>query len=143
VKVVSNVEQAVAALNRALAWELRASLMYAHYAAYVMGRDRLDFEEHFQEEATESMGHARTVRQIIADLGGVAVTVPDATPFPHTQDATAMLEEALRTEARAEAAYREALPLFEHFSAWHHSLRHIMHDEEGAQLEIRRLLKQA
>jgi bacterioferritin (cytochrome b1) len=81
--------------------------------------------------------------RIIADLGGVAVTVPDNAPFPHTQDATVMLEEALRTEARAEAAYREALPLFEHFSAWHHSLRHIMHDEERAQLEIRRWLKQA
>jgi bacterioferritin len=143
VKVVSNVEQAVATLNRALAWELRASLMYAHYAAYLAGRDRLDLEEYFNGEATESMGHARTVRQIIADLGGVAVTVPDATPFVHTQDATKMLEEALRTEARAEAAYREALSFFEHFSAWHHSLRHVMHDEERAQIEIRRLLKQA
>lgn len=140
-KASATAGQAVETLNRALAWELRAALMYAHYAAYLEGRDRLDFEEYFSGESTESMGHAKTVRQIIADQGGKAVTGPDATPIRHTRDAKAMLNEALKTEQTAEKLYKEVLPFFEHQSPWHHDLRHILLDEQRAQIELKRLLK--
>jgi bacterioferritin (cytochrome b1) len=140
VKPTKNAAKAIKVLNKALGWELRAALMYAHYAAYLIGRDRLDFEELFNGESTESMGHARTVRQIIADLGGDAVTAPDPTPIPHTRDPRAMLEEALRTEAAAEAQYREVVQQFGFQSAWHHALRHVLMAEEKTQIELRRLL---
>lgn len=140
-KASANTGQTVATLNRALAWELRAALMYAHYAAYLEGRDRLDFEEYYSGESTESMGHAKAVRQIIADMGGKAVTSPDATPIRHTKDAVVMLNEALKTEQTAEKLYEEVLSLFEHQSPWHHDLRHILMDEQRAQIEIKRLLK--
>ena len=140
-KAVKNEKQALQALNEALAWEIRATLMYAHYAAFVMGRDRLDFEEYFSEESTESMGHAKEVRQIIADLGGKAITAPDPTPIPDARDIKKMLGEALKTEQVAEEKYRVLLAQFEHQSAWHHRLRHIMMDEEKAQIELHRLMK--
>lgn len=136
-----NVKKAVRALNEALAWELRAALLYSHYAAYLVGRDRLDFEDFFNEQSQEVLAHAKTVRQIIADLGGEAVTAPDTARIVHTQNAETMLEEALKTEEAAEKKYREILPLFDHPSAWHHDLRHIQMDEERGQIEIKRLMK--
>ncbi|HEV8131015.1 MAG TPA: ferritin-like domain-containing protein [Acidobacteriota bacterium] len=140
-KPVKDERQAVKTLNEALAWEMRAALMYAHYAAYLVGRDRLDFEDYFSKESEESMGHAKIVRQIIADIGGKAVTTPDPAPIPDARDANKMLAEALKTEEIAEMKYREVLSIFEHQTAWHHDLRHIMMDEEKAQIELRRLMK--
>ena len=37
-------------LNKALAWELRAIAMYAHYAAYVSGIHRINLATHFNNE---------------------------------------------------------------------------------------------
>jgi bacterioferritin (cytochrome b1) len=141
VKIETSPQQIVQVLNHALGWELRAAIMYAHYAAYLVGRDRLDFEDHFNEESTESMGHAKIVRQIIADLDGQAVTAPDPTAIVHTTDIRTMLQEAFKTEEAAETAYRDMLGHFNHKTSWHHALRHIMMSEEKSQLEITRLLK--
>ena len=140
-KGVKNEKLAVKGLNQALAWEIRAAMMYAHYAAYLTGTERLDFEEYFSGESLESMGHAKKVRQIIADLGGKAVMAPDPTPIPDVRDARKMLAEAMKTEEKAEQTYQEVLPQFEHQTAWHHEVRHIMMDEQQAQLDLQRLLK--
>lgn len=138
---VKNEKLAIKGLNEALGWEIRGALMYAHYAAFVMGRDRLDFEEYLSGEAAESMEHAKAVRQIIADLGGKAVTAPDPAPIADVRDIKKMLAEALKTEQEAEAKYRALLAHFEHQSAWHHRLRHILMDEEMAQIELHRMMK--
>lgn len=140
-KGVKDEKEAILKLNKALAWELRGALMYAHFEAYLKGRDRLDFSDHFSKESEESMQHAKAVRQLIADLGGKAQTASDPTPIPHLRDVDRMLAEALKTEKVAEQNYRDLLPLFEHQTAWHHDLRHIMMDEEKAQLELKRLME--
>ena len=140
-KGVKNDKQAIKILNEALAWEIRGALMYAHYAAFLTGPDRLDFEEYFSGESDESMGHAKKVRQIVADLGGKAVTAPDATPIADVRDARKMLAEALKTEETAEARYHELLAQFDHQTSWHHDVRHILMDEQKAQIELRRLMK--
>ena len=64
-------------LNQALGWELRAQAMYAHFATYVRGLESLTLAGHFEREVTESVGHAKQVRDIIAALGGEAVTTRD------------------------------------------------------------------
>ena len=46
-------DELISALNKALAWELRAIAMYAHYAAYVSGIHRLHLATHFNTEVTE------------------------------------------------------------------------------------------
>ena len=61
-------------LNDALAREMRAQAMYAHYAAYVKGIHRLHLKTYFEGEAAESALHAQTVRNALVRLGGVAVT---------------------------------------------------------------------
>jgi bacterioferritin (cytochrome b1) len=127
-------------LNHALGWELRAQAMYAHYAAYVKGLESLTLGDHFEEEVSESTGHAKKVRSIIAQLGGEAVTTRDAAAIVHTEDTRTMLEEALKTESAAAAAYKKVIPLVKDNAVWHHDLYHVMKDEMAAVVEMEALL---
>lgn len=137
---LSNQQQALNELNKALGWELRAQALYAHYAAYVKGLEMLTLKAHFEEEATESFGHAAKVRDIIATLGGEAVTTREATPIVHTEDWKTMLEEALKTEQTAAAQYKKILPLVESYPPFSHTIVHIMKDEMDAVIEVESLL---
>ncbi|MEZ4462004.1 MAG: ferritin-like domain-containing protein [bacterium] len=96
-----NNEKLLSMLNDALAFELRASIMYAHYAAYVSGIHRLHLQPYFEAEATESNMHAQTVRQAIVKLGGEAVTDRDPLTIQHTKDYREILHACLETEKRA------------------------------------------
>jgi len=130
----------VGLLNESLGWELRAQAMYAHYAAYVRGLESLTLAEHFEEEVTESLGHAKRVRDIIATLGGEAITTRDATEIVHTEDTRVMLEEALKTEAAAAEAYRRIIPLVKDHPVFFHAIYHIHKDETAAVIEVETLL---
>jgi len=130
----------VALLNQALGWELRAQAMYAHYAAYVKGLESLTLAGHFEGEVTESVAHAKQVRDVIAMLGGEAVTVRDRAPIVHTEDTRVMLKEALKTEGTAAEVYRKIVPLVKDNSIFFHSLSHIMMDEMKAVVEMENLL---
>ena len=127
-------------LNQALAWELRAQALYAHYAAYVKGLESLTLAGHFEEEVTESTGHAQKVREVIAALGGEAVTVRAMDPIPHTEDTRVMLEHALATEQKAAAAYRKIVPLVKDNPVFYHTIYHILKDEMSAVIEMEALL---
>lgn len=140
VKKQSKNSKLVALLNQALGWELRAQAMYAHYAAYVKGLESLTLAGHFEEEAAESVGHAKQVRDVIAMLGGEAVTVRDQAPVVHTENTRVMLQEALKTEAAAADVYRKIVPLVKDNAIFFHSLSHIMMDEMKAVVEMENLL---
>ena len=64
-------EDLVRQLNNALGWELRAQVMYAHYAAYVRGIYRLHLKPYFEGESAESVTHATTVRDQIVKVNRV------------------------------------------------------------------------
>ena len=130
----------IAMLNESLGWELRAQAMYAHYAAYVKGLESITLAEHFEGEVTESLGHAKKVRDIIAALGGEAVSTRDATEIVHTEDTSVMLEEALKTESAAAAAYRKIVPLVKDHPVFYHAIYHILKDETAAVIEVETLL---
>jgi len=130
----------IAALNKSLGWELRAQAMYAHYAAHVKGLESLTLAGHFEEEVTESLGHARKVREIIATLGGEAVTTRDPAPIVHTGDTRLMLEEALKTETRAAEAYKKMIPMVKDHPVFYHAIFHILKDEMSAVIEVETLL---
>ncbi|MBS72704.1 MAG: hypothetical protein CMA91_00400 [Euryarchaeota archaeon] len=100
-------------LNQALGLELRAINLYAHYAAYVKGLNRIQLEPMFQQEANESMMHAATIRNAIVKHGGECVTERDQMPINHTTNTRDMLQGALETEEKASQVYGELLPLLE------------------------------
>ena len=127
-------------LNQALGWELRAQALYGHYAAYVKGLESLTLAEHFEEEVTESGGHAKKVRDIIAALGGESVTTRDPAAILHTEDTRAMLEEALKTESKAAATYQKIVPLVKNHPVFYHTIYHILKDEMSAVIEMEALL---
>jgi bacterioferritin (cytochrome b1) len=130
----------VALLNQALGWELRAQAMYAHYAAYVKGLESLALVGHFEGEASESVAHAKTVRDVIAMLGGEAITVRDRAPIVHTEDTRVMLKEALKTETAAAATYQRVIPQVKDNPVFFHALSHVWMDEEKAVVEMENLL---
>ena len=127
-------------LNESLGWELRAQAMYAHYAAYVKGLESITLAEHFEGEVTESIGHAKKVRDIVAALGAEAVSTRDDTEIVHTEDTRVMLEEALKTESAAAAAYQKIVPLVKDHPVFYHAIYHILKDETAAVIEVETLL---
>ena len=127
-------------LNQSLGWELRAQAMYAHYAAYVKGVESLTLAEHFEGEVTESLGHAKKVRDIIAALGGEAITTRDDTEIVQTEETQTMLEEALKTESAAAAAYKKIIPQVKDNAVFYHAIYHILKDETAAVIEVETLL---
>lgn len=137
---IPNRTRLIRMLNQSLGWELRAQALYAHYAAYVKGLEMLTLAEHFEEEVTESVRHAKKVREIIATLGGEAVTTRDPAPIVHSEDARVMLEEGLKTESRAAAAYQKLIPMVRTHPVFYHTIYHILKDEMSAVIEMEALL---
>ena len=103
-------------LNNALSLELRAIILYSHYAAYVQGIHRIHLSAHFNTEATESIGHANIVRSAIVKLGGIAITERNSLEIKHSTSYIEMLEEAFETEKRAAQVYAEILKTLEDFN---------------------------
>ena len=129
-------------LNKALAWELRAVAMYAHYAAYVSGIHRINLATHFNNEVTESITHAATVRSAIVKLGGEATTDRESTEIVHTSDYNVMLKEAYKTEMTASETYGKILPLIEKIgdSELYDALEVVYFDELRSVEELRMML---
>lgn len=139
---LANSAKLIKLLNQALGWELRAQALYGHYAAYVKGLESLTLAEHFEEEVSESGGHAKKVRDIIAALGGESITTRDPAPIVHTEDVRRMLEEALKTESTAAATYQKIVPLVKAHPVFYHTIYHILKDEMNAVIEMETLLGQ-
>jgi bacterioferritin len=96
-------------LNDALGWELRATNMYAHYAANIRGIHRLQLSPMFTAEATESTMHADIIRKAIVKLGGIPVTERNSHEIIHTTNYVEMLVHSLETETQAAAVYAEIM----------------------------------
>lgn len=83
-------------LNKDLAGEFQAVIMYRIYASMVQGPYRQELRTFFANEIPEELAHAQILADKISALGGT----PNATAAPVNvvQDAKAMLEEALKAE---------------------------------------------
>ena len=128
-------------MNEALAWELRAMNMYAHYAANITRINRLQLSPMFNTEMTESIEHADIVRRGIVQLGGIPVTERDSHPIIHTTDYIEMLNYSLETEIRASEVYSELLPLIEQTDDIYDSIEQIYLAELKSVEEIRLLVR--
>ncbi len=132
--------QLINLLNDALAWELRAQVLYAHYAAYVRGIHRLHLAPHFEGECDESVVHAKQVRECIAKLGGQATVDRNPTEIVHTQDLGIMLQEALKTEETAADTYAKILALLEDDEEMTDVIQQIAFAEQRSVTELRQLM---
>jgi len=97
----------VAGLNRDLAGEYQAILMYSHYAAKLTGPCRGELRSLFQAEITDELGHAQFLADKIAALGEEPTTqARRVEPADHPRG---MLQNALAAEKQAIADYGERL----------------------------------
>ena len=127
-------------LNRALGLEMRAAVLYAHYATYVKGIHRLHLQPYFEGESAESVTHASTVRNAINQLGGIAVTDRDPTPIVHTTDYEVMLREVLRTEETAARTYQSMLERLTEHEELYDSIEQIYFAEVRSMEELNQLI---
>lgn len=90
-------------LNKDLAGEYQAILMYIQYSAKLTGPYRRELRALFQAEIADEQGHAQFLADKIASLGGEPTTAPRA--VPHADQPREMLEHALAAEKQAIADY--------------------------------------
>ena len=83
-------------LNKDLAGEFQAVIMYRLYASMVQGPYRQELRTFFANEIPEELTHAQILADKISALGGTPTAT--AAPVNVVQDAKAMLEEALKAE---------------------------------------------
>lgn len=95
----------IEALNRDLAGEYQAVLMYTTYAATVTGPHRPMLRQFFSAEVPEELGHAQFLADKVASLGGRPVTEPREVPA--ADDPRQMLKNVLEAERQAMADYKE------------------------------------
>lgn len=94
-------------LNRDLAAEYQAILMYIHYSAKVTGPYRRELRSMFQAEIADEQGHAQFLADKIVALGGDPVTLPGV--VPHADDSREMLEQARTAEKQAIINYGQRI----------------------------------
>jgi bacterioferritin len=133
-------QELIERLNAALGWEMRAEVLYGHYAAYVKGIHRLHLKPFFESEAAESVVHGQTVRDQIVKLEGQATTNRDGTEIVHTTDYRVMLREAFDTETRAAAGYQRILELPDLDSELFDAIEQISFAEQRSIEELSQLL---
>lgn len=57
-------------LNKILEFELAGVVRYTHYSFMIFGYNRIPIIEWMEEQATESLGHAKEAGELITHLGG-------------------------------------------------------------------------
>jgi bacterioferritin len=92
------------ALNKDLAGEYQAIIMYVTYAAAVTGPHRPMLKQFFAAEVPEELAHAQFLADKIASLGGSPTTTPR--PVRETTEPKQMLENVLAAERQAMADYK-------------------------------------
>jgi bacterioferritin len=127
-------------LNKDLAGEYQAIVMYTQYSAKLTGPYRRELRALFQAEIPDEQGHAQFLADKIASLGGEPTTVPR--PVTHAKEPQEMLKQALKAEVQAIADYGERIRQAEEFGdiGLKVNLENQVSDETRHKEEIERIL---
>lgn len=101
-------KEAVEILNRILEMELAGTIHYTHYSFMVYGYNRIPIVKWLEEQATESMAHARAAGELITQLGAHPSLAIGPLLETHKHDIGDILRESLGHE-KATLKYYEAL----------------------------------
>jgi len=100
-------------LNTILELELAGVVRYTHYAFMIYGYNRLPIVSWMQEQADESLAHARAAGEMATQLGGHPSLAIGPLLETHKHDIGDILRESLEHERTALKAYRELLAVVE------------------------------
>jgi bacterioferritin len=105
--------QVVDTLNRILEMELAGSIHYTHYSFMVYGYNRIPIVKWLEEQATESMAHARAAGELVTQLGAHPSLGIGPLLETHKHDIGDILRESLGHEKATLKYYEKLLKLVE------------------------------
>ena len=106
-------KQAVDVLNRILEMELAGAVHYTHYSFMVFGYNRIPIVKWLEEQANESMGHARTAGELVTMLGAHPSLKVGPLLETHKHDIGDILRESLGHERATLELYKQLLTMVE------------------------------
>jgi len=105
--------KAVDTLNKILEMELAGAIHYTHYSFMVYGYGRIPIVKWLEEQATESMGHARAAGEMITQLGAHPSLAIGPLLETHKHDIGDILRESLGHEKATLVHYETLFKLVE------------------------------
>jgi len=103
--------KAIATLNRILEMELAGVIHYTHYSFMVYGYNRIPIVKWLEQQATESMEHARAAGELVTHLGGHPSLAIGPLLETHQHDIGDILRESLGHERKTMIEYEKLLDL--------------------------------
>ena len=105
--------QVVAVLNQILEMELAGTVHYTHYSFMVFGYNRIPIVKWMEEQANESLGHARAAGEMVTLLGAHPSLKVGPLLETHKHDIGDILRESLGHELKTLEFYKQLLTLVE------------------------------
>ena len=103
--------QIIETLNRILEMELAGAVHYTHYSFMVYGYNRIPIVKWLEEQATESMAHARAAGEIVTQIGAHPSLAIGPLLETHKHDIGDILRESLGHEKATLVHYESLLKL--------------------------------
>ena len=129
-------------LNTILKYELSGVVRYTHYALMISGRDRISLKKFFEEQATESLMHARMAGDIITGLDGHPAVEISIIEESNKHRALDLLKESSEHERLAITFYNKLLKQVEGKSIYiEEYAREMIKTEEIHGMELGKMLK--
>lgn len=129
-------------LNDIMLAELAGVIRYTHYSLVITGPNRLPLVAFMQEQADESLVHARQAGEILTGLGGHPTQGIASIEESHDHSIEAILRESIAHERRALDLYRKLLALAEDNSVYlEEYARTQIGQEELHVIEMNKLLR--
>jgi bacterioferritin len=100
---------AVEILNKILEMELAGTIHYTHYSFMVFGYNRIPIVSWMEQQATESMAHARAAGELVTQLGAHPSLAIGPLLETHKHDIGDILRESLGHEKATLVEYEKLL----------------------------------
>src|SRR6266478_7733073 len=98
-------------LNKILEMELAGAIHYTHYSFMIFGYNRIPIVKWLEEQATESMAHARATGELVTQLGAHPSLAIGPLLETHKHDIGDILRESLSHEKKTLVEYEKLLEL--------------------------------
>jgi len=103
--------QAIDTLNKILEMELAGAIHYTHYSFMVFGYNRIPIVNWLEQQATESIAHARAAGELVTQLGAHPSLGIGPLLETHKHDIGDILRESLGHEKKTLVLYEKLLEL--------------------------------
>ena len=101
--------KAIETLNKILEMELAGAIHYTHYSFMVFGYNRIPIVSWLEQQATESIAHARAAGELVTQLGAHPSLAIGPLLETHKHDIGDILKESLQHERDALKLYYQLL----------------------------------